>query len=435
MKHSLQIASALLLTSVFSANAKEYVLHEWKKIRLTDQFWAEGAHAADFDKDGHGDVVYGPFLFLGPDFKKRREFRPATANFDLKKPDGSTEKIPGYKGELSGANGYSDNFLTYVYDLNQDGWSDVIAVPWPGKITYWYENPKNKGDGHWKQHLAFDKTDNESPMLTDLTGDGLPELLCNHDGYVAYASPNWKKPSEPWTVHRISAKGKWQRYSHGIGHGDLNSDGRPDIILREGWWEQPADLKGDPEWTSHPFAFGGGGAQMLAYDVNGDGLNDVVTSLAAHGYGLAWYEQSKEGDKRAFKPRIIINKKPEDSPYGVKFSQLHALDFADVDGDGLLDVLTGKRFWAHGPKKDAEPNAPAVLYWFQLTRPEKGKAHFIPHLIDDDSGVGTQVAAIDINGDDLLDVVVGNKRGAFVHLHSTRKVTKAEWEKAMPKRR
>lgn len=438
MKHSLKITSALLLASVTAtanATAKDYVVHEWKKIRLTDQFWAEGAYAADFDKDGHGDVVYGPFLFLGPDFGKRREFRPATASFDHKKADGSTEKIPGYKGELSGANGYSDNFLTYVHDLNQDGWPDVIAVPWPGKIAYWYENPKNKGDGHWKQHFAFDKADNESPMLTDLTGDGRPELICNHDGYVAYASPNWKNPSGPWTVHRISAKGKWQRYTHGIGHGDVNGDGRPDVILREGWWEQPADLKGDPEWTFHPFAFGGGGAQMLAYDVNGDGLNDVVTSLAAHGYGLAWYEQSKEGDKRAFKPRIIINKKPEDSPYGVKFSQLHALDFADVDGDGLLDVVTGKRFWAHGPKGDAEPNAPAVLYWFQLTRPEKGQAHYIPHLIDDDSGVGTQVAAIDVNGDDLLDVVVGNKRGAYVHLHSTRKVSKAEWEKAQPKRR
>ena len=416
-----------------SAFGEKYVVHEWKKIRLTDKFWSEGAYAADFDKDGHGDVVYGPYLFAGPSFKKRIEFRAAEASFALKKPDGSLQKIPGFKGELSGGNGYSDNFLTYVEDLNGDGWEDVIAVPWPGKITYWYENPKGK-KGHWTRHFAFDKTDNESPMLTDLTGDGKPELVCNSEGYVVYAEPNRNKPSEPWTVHRISAKGKWQRYTHGIGHGDVNGDGRPDIILREGWWEQPENLKGDPEWTFHPFAFGAGGAQMLAYDVNGDGLNDVITSLAAHGYGLAWYEQFRKDGKISFKPRIIINSKTSDSPYGVKFSQLHALDFADMDDDGLLDIVTGKRFWAHGPKGDAEPNAPAVLYWFRLTRPEKGKAHYIPHLIDDDSGVGTQVAAIDVNNDKLLDIVVGNKKGAFVHLHSKRKVSKAEWEKKKPRK-
>ena len=431
MKHHLCTITIFLLT--VSISAKEYVVHEWKKIQLTDQFWAEGAYAADFDKDGHGDVVYGPYIFSGPTFEKRREFRPATASFELKKAGGAKQTIPGFKGELSGGNGYSDNFLTYVHDVNEDDWPDIIAVPWPGKTTYWHENPKG-AEGHWKRHFAFDKTDNESPMLTDLTGDGKPELICNSEGYVAYATPNWKKPSEPWIVHRISAKGKWQRYTHGIGHGDVNGDGRPDVLLREGWWEQPANLKGDPEWEFNPFAFGTGGAQMRAYDVNGDGLNDVVTSLAAHGYGLAWYQQFRNEGRITFKPRIVINSKPSDNPYGVKFSQIHGLDFADVDGDGLLDVVTGKRFWAHGPKGDVEPGDPAVLYWFQLTRPEKGEAHYVPHLIDDDSGVGTQVAAIDVNGDKLLDVVVGNKKGAFVHLHSSRKVSKSEWEKARPKK-
>ena len=120
-------------------------------------------------------------------------------------------------------------------------------------------------------------------------------------------------------------------------------------------------------------------------------------------------------------------------PFGVKFSQLHAIDLADIDGDGLLDIITGKRFWAHGPKGDAEPGAPAVLYWFGLTR-KGGKAEYIPHRIDDNSGVGTQVAAGDVNGDGLLDIVVGNKKGAFVHLHSVKKGSKKKWQAAQPKR-
>ena len=117
----------------------------------------------------------------------------------------------------------------------------------------------------------------------------------------------------------------------------------------------------------------------------------------------------------------------------MKFSQLHAIDLADIDGDGLLDIITGKRFWAHGPKGDQEPGAPAVLYWFELTR-KGGKAEYIPHQIDDNSGVGTQVAAGDVNGDGLLDIVVGNKKGAFVHLHSVKKVGKKQWQAAQPKR-
>ena len=101
--------------------------------------------------------------------------------------------------------------------------------------------------------------------------------------------------------------------------------------------------------------------------------------------------------------------------------------------DGLLDIITGKRSWAHGPKGEQEPGAPAVLYWFELTR--KGKTvEYIPHQIDDNSGVGTQVAAGDVNGDGLLDIVVGYKKGAFVHLHSVKKVSKKEWQAAQPKR-
>ena len=111
-----------------------------------------------------------------------------------------------------------------------------------------------------------------------------------------------------------------------------------------------------------------------------------------------------------------MGSKPEDNPQGVKFSQLHAMQLCDIDGDGVLDVVTGKRRWAHGPMKDDEPNAAPVLYWFQIKRDGKGGAEMIPHLIDDNSGVGTEVTTGDVNGDGKPDVVVGNKKGVFVFL-------------------
>ena len=191
----------------------------------------------------------------------------------------------------------------------------------------------------------------------------------------------------------------------------MNGDGRMDILEKDGWWEQPASLAGDPVWQKHEVMFGSGGAQMYAYDVNGDGKNDVITSLEAHRYGLAWFEQTGDG----WIKHLIVGDKPEQNPQGVKFSQPHAVDLVDMNGDGLKDIVTGKRFWAHGPTGDAEPNETPVLYWFELKRAGK-EASFTAHLIDDASGVGTQVTAGDINGDGKPDVVVGNKRGAFVFL-------------------
>ena len=129
-----------------------------------------------------------------------------------------------------------------------------------------------------------------------------------------------------------------------------------------------------------------------------------------------------------------MNKDPEDNAYGVKFSEIHAIDLVDMDGDGIRDVVTGKRFWSHGRTGDPDRNDAAVLYWFRLSRGANGSVDFVPYLIDSESGVGTQVVAADLNGDSLPDVVVGNKRGTFVHLHGKKTVTREEWEQAQPKR-
>jgi hypothetical protein len=433
-----------LAFAAFAASAEDYTLHTFKKVQLSKHFWSEGAHVGDFNHDGKMDVVSGPFWWAGPDFHVRHEYYAAAKSFSLKHEDGTEEKVPGFKGALSKENDYSDNFLAFTYDFNGDGWTDMLVLGFPGKASYWFENPKG-GDEPWAKHLAVDFTDNESPTFGDLTGDGKPEIIfhtrfkegTNDVSYLGYAEPDWKNPTAKFIFHKISTPGKWHWFNHGYGYGDVNGDGRTDILEKDGWWEQPASLAGDPVWKQHKVNFGTGGAQMYAYDVNGDGRNDIITSLAAHGYGLAWYEQLKDdgdsGGEIKFRQHIVMNKEPKENKYGVKFSQLHALDLVDMDGDGLKDIVTGKRFWAHGPEGDVEPNAPAVLYWFKLVRGADKSVDFIPYLIDDNSGIGTQVLATDVNGDGLPDVIVGNKKGTFVHLHSAKKVSREEWEKAQPK--
>lgn len=101
--------------------------------------------------------------------------------------------------------------------------------------------------------------------------------------------------------------------------------------------------------------------------------------------------------------------------FGVAFTQPHALALADVNGDGLADIITGKRRWAHGPDGDIEPAAPPVVYWFELRRDKNG-VRYIPHKIDDQSGVGVQVLATDLNQDGRIDIATASKLGTFVFL-------------------
>jgi hypothetical protein len=415
-----------------AAIASSDVLHTFKRIQLSDQFWCEGANYGDLNNDGHHDVIAGPWWWEGPEFQQRHEYYPARATFELKLGPSTSVTVPGFEGALGSKNAYSDNFFVWVRDFNRDGWNDILVVGFPGKDTSWFENPRGE-KRHWTRHVVFEQTDNESPTFTDLTGDGRPELVCITKGEYGYAEPDWAAPEKPWRFHPITPNKKYGNFTHGLGVGDVNGDGRMDLIEKEGWWEQPSSLGGDPLWTFHEQAFGTGGAQMYAYDVNGDGLNDVITSLAAHGFGLAWFEQVREAGRISFREHIFMNKEPGENKYGVKFSEIHAIDLVDMDGDGLKDILTGKRFWSHGRMGDPDRNNAAVLYWFKLARKADHSVDFVPYLIDDNSGVGTQVVAGDINGDGLPDVVVGNKKGSLVLLHERKAVSRSEWERAQPK--
>lgn len=370
----------------------------FEKHVLTDKYYCDGITTGDFNRDGKPDIVAGPFWYEGPAFTVKHEFYPAV--------EFPTKPAP------------TDSMFSYVWDFNADGWQDILVL---GRVhlhqAFWYENPMGKA-GAWKKHFVFERIKGESPPFLDVDGDGKPELVAHWEDQWGLIQPDPAAPEAPWRFRPVTAKGTWEQFHHGTGIGDVNGDGRLDLILNDGWWAQPAET--GAQWMAHPFMFSHdrGGAQMYASDVNGDGLPDIVSSLNAHGWGLAWFEQGKgSGGEATFTEYKLMGDRSEESKFGVCFSQPHALAMADLDGDGLQDIIVGKRMWAHPPPKDIEPDAPPVLYWFQQQRDGKGGATFVPHFINDKSGVGVQVTTADVNGDGRVDILTASKMGTFVFLN------------------
>lgn len=395
---ALYLLSTLVVASTFAADGPTI---RFVKTQLDANFRSEGVAVGDFNNDGKMDIAAGFVWYEAPDWKMHTIVKaPPSAgrNADL--------GIPLHYDPKS----YSNSFCNFAEDVNGDGWTDLIVVDFPGTPTWWFENPRGK-DQDWKKHLCTPVTNNESPDFLDLDGDGKRELIAGFspdpaqpdgpDRQIAYFKPD-KDPYKPWHIHPISEKGSpgTRRYSHGLGVGDVNGDGRNDILCADGWWEAPQS-PGEDLWVFHQVPFGeraggeGKAAQMFAYDFDGDGDNDVLSS-SPHGFGIWWHEQLPGGQ---WKTHEIDH----------SFSQTHAVSLADINGDGLMDFVTGKRWWAHA-KGDPGGDDPAVFYWFELTR-ENGRPHWIRHQLDHNSGPGTQFQVADVNGDGLLDIVASNKKG------------------------
>jgi hypothetical protein len=385
---------------------EEKISTRFRKQQLSDFYYSFGAGAGDFNHDGVTDIVSGPHIYFGPDFTKSREIYLSTTI------NPSTQFA-------------SDCWMQYVADFTGDGWDDVINASFGGGNSgvMLYVNPKGEAR-RWDSHRVVDSQQTEIAVLRDLDGDNKPEFVYGAQQTMRYAKPDPANPTGPWIVRVVSDPG--YATAHGVGAGDVNGDGRVDILNAYGWWEQPATgTTGEGTWTYHPQAFGrnigrasAGGSVIAVYDANGDKLNDVVTSLSAHGWGLAWYEQKRDASGAiSFVQHMIMDDHNTKNAGDVAFSQVHGTNFADVDGDGITDFVAGKRYWSHQDTQiDPDPYGDPVLYWYRTVRNPKapGGAEFVPELIHNRSGAGSDVYTGDINKDGRIDVLTATKFGTFV---------------------
>lgn len=389
---NLAAALTLLLLAAAAASAADV---KWKRLKLDDRFRSEGVAAADVNRDGKLDVIAGDVWYEAPHWKVH----------EIRKP-----------GKYVPDKGYSQSFADFAFDLNGDGWTDVIIIGFPGAPFSWYENPKNK-PGHWKAHLLWHSACNESPDFEDLDGDGRPELVLGSQpesklGYLPI--PKGKAVYEKWTFHPIGEKGNpgrngSHRYYHGLGVGDLNGDGRRDVFIPHGWWAAPQSLaSSQAAWKFTPLSLSKNNkgnplpcAYMYADDLDLDGDADIIMS-SAHNFGVWWFENVSGKAATKFKYHLIDQ----------SYSQTHALEYVDIDGDGVKDLVTGKRYFAH-QGHDPGGKDPVVMYWYEVKKTRGKPPKFIRHEIEAgrNTGIGTQFQVADMNGDGKPDIVLSNKKG------------------------
>lgn len=328
---------------------------------------------ADINGDGRLDIVSGENWFEAPDWKRHR-FR-----------------------ELHFENNYIDNFSDLPLDVDGDGHIDIVSVSWFSRRIAWWRNP-GRGRGEWKVSAIETGSPVEFAFLVDLDNDGAARELLPQFGDTKAPLTWYEVKDGRWVRHVVSERS----YGHGIGAGDVNGDGRTDILTPKGWFEAPADPSAGA-WTFHPdWEFDKQLGFLHVDDVNGDGRNDIVTSFA-HDYGIFWMEQDETGGWK----RHVIDE---------SWSQAHALTLVDLNGNGRKDILTGKRYMAHNGR-DPGGREPLGIYWYEsVPSPDGKRVAWVRHLIDYSTraGGGMQIPASDLDGDGDLDFAVAGKSGLFL---------------------
>ena len=365
----------------------------WKKHTINERSPFEAVGVADFNGDGKKDVFSGDSWYAAPDWTQHKV---------RSVPPGTNPQ-------------YHEDFADAPLDVNGDGRVDIVTCAYFSRRIAWVENP-SEPTKTWVEHEIDTPGSMETSYLLDLYGDKTPVLIPNVGGQVLLYELVSSGPKVEWKTRKLDPKGA----GHGVGHGDINRDGRIDLITPNGWYEQPLDRSS--EWPFHPeFQLGTASIEIIGHDFDGDGDTDVVWGMG-HDFGLHWLLQSTDAAGNR-----VWSKKDIDT----SFSQVHTLHLADFDGDGEQEFVTGKRIYAHASEPGATAEPCLYLFKFDRTTSEWRKttvyrgdpapaAPINPEQRDalkdfrpGSAGTGLQMALHDMDSDGDIDIVAPGKSGLY----------------------
>ncbi len=369
--HSVILALAILPALSFQPISE---LKFRKQLIASESFESVGVF--DVNGDKNLDIVSGSYWYEGPGFIKRHLI-----------------------GQVKRVGEYYDDFSTIPMDVNGDGKMDFITGGWFDGTLRWRENPGD--DQEWKLNDIAVTGNIETTRSWDVDGDGFDEIVPN-------------TPRKPLAYYKLMRDGNGkstgqfsrtviaEEHGHGLGFGDMNGDGRKDFIISKGWLEAPDDPE-NKTWKIHSdFDLGDASIPIIVADVNHDGLNDIIVGQA-HGYGLDWYQQKKDAKAITFIKHAI-------DPFN---SQYHTMDWVDLDNDGEMELVTGKRYRAHNGKDPGDNNNPS-LYYFKWNGESFTKNVVSYGPLGEGKGTGLFFYVADLLNTGRKDIIVAGKDGLYV---------------------